>query len=347
MGGQAIVGGGERNAAVLEKPRSLQRTTGASAPVGIAVLIPCHNEAATIVSVVRDYRRILPGARIYVYDNNSSDDTAMAAALAGAIVRSVTLRGKGNVVRRMFADIDSDIYLMVDGDGTYDAGSATVLIKRLLDDGLDMVSAARVSCEPGAFRAGHRFGNRLLTALVRHAFGRQCRDMLTGYRAFSRRFVKSFPGHSAGFEIETELTVHVLQMRLPSDEVEAAYRARPTGSSSKLNTIRDGLRILGMIGLLVREERPLQFFGAVGALAGLLAAVLGAPVVVDYLHIGLVPRFPSLIVAMGAAMVALLSFACGLILDSVSRARLEQRWLAYLALPGPAEFTAEVSLLAQ
>jgi glycosyltransferase involved in cell wall biosynthesis len=299
------------------------------------VLVPCHNEVATICQVVADFARVLPGAEIWVFDNNSTDGTGEAAKGAGAQVRHAPLRGKGNVVRRMFADIEADIYLLVDGDGTYDAAVAPMMARRLLEEGLDMVSAARASSDVNAFRAGHRFGNSALTGIVQLVFGRQFKDMLTGYRAFSRRFVKSFPAHSHGFEIETELTVHTLQMRLPAVEVEAAYGARPDGSESKLSTIRDGIRILRMIGLMVREERPLQFFGAAGGLAALIAVLLAAPVALDYLRTGLVPRFPTLIVAVGLAVVALLSFACGLILDSVSRARLEQRRLAYLALPGP------------
>ena len=301
----------------------------------IAVLIPCHNEAATIGRVVADYARALPGAAIWVFDNNSTDDTAAVAAGAGALIRRVPLQGKGNVVRRMFADVEADIYLLVDGDDTYDAAAAPLLVQRLIEDDLDMVSAARVATHAEAFRAGHRFGNRALSGVVKLIFGRQFEDMLSGYRAFSRRFVKSFPAHSHAFEIETELTVHTLQMRLPSAEIEAPYGARPDGSESKLSTIRDGIRIARMIGLLVREERPLQFFSVAGIVALALAGLLALPVLMDYLRTGLVPRFPTLIVAASLFVVALLSFAGGLILDTVSRARLEQRRLAYLALPGP------------
>ena len=306
----------------------------------VAVLIPCHNEAATVGKVVADFALALPDAGIWVFDNASADDTAGAAEAAGALVRHAPLRGKGNVVRRMFADVEADVYVLVDGDDTYDADAAPMLVRRLIDEGLDMVSAARVSSHAEAFRAGHRIGNRALSGVVRLIFGRQFTDMLTGYRVFSRRFVKSFPAHSTGFEIETELTVHTLQMRLPSAEIETAYGARPDGSASKLDTVRDGLRILRMIGLLVREERPLQFFGVAGLAAAALAGLLAAPVVIHYLHTGLVPRFPSLIVAVGMALVALLCFACGLVLDTVSRARLEQRRLAYLALPGSAALAA-------
>jgi glycosyltransferase involved in cell wall biosynthesis len=306
----------------------------------IAVLAPCHNEAETIAQVVADFARALPGAAIWVFDNSSTDATAAKAEAAGALVRRAPLRGKGNVVRRMFSDIDADIYVLVDGDGTYDAAAAPAMVRRLVEEGLDMVCAARVSTDAEAFRAGHRFGNVALSGMVRMIFGRQFKDMLTGYRVFSRRFVKSFPAHSSGFEIETELTVHTLQMRLPAAEVEAAYGARPDGSESKLSTFRDGWRILRMISLMVREERPLQFFSAMGALAMVVAALLAAPVLSVYLRTGLVPRLPSLVVAVGLGLVALLSFAGGLILDAVSRGRLEQRRLAYLALPGPGAWGA-------
>lgn len=310
-------------------------TSGELRPPRIAVLVPCHNEAATVAQVVADFARALPGAEVWVFDNASTDDTAARAATAGAQVRQSPLKGKGNVVRRMFSDVEADVYLLVDGDGTYEAAAAPMLVRRLIDEGLDMVSAARVSTDAEAFRAGHRFGNRALSGAVRMVFGRQFKDMLSGYRAFSRRFVKSFPAHSRGFEIETELTVHTLQMRLPAAEVEAPYGARPEGSESKLSTFRDGWRILRMISLMVREERPMQFFGVAGLIAALLGALLAAPVLEGYFRTGLVPRLPTLVVATGLAVVALLSFACGLILDTVARARLEQRRLAYLALEGP------------
>ena len=301
----------------------------------IAVLVPCHNEEATVAQVTADFARALPGAAVWVFDNNSTDATAARAEAAGALVRHAPLKGKGNVVRRMFSDIDADVYVLVDGDGTYDAAAAPMMVRRLVDEGLDMVSAARRSTEAEAFRAGHRFGNRALSGVVQMVFGRQFEDMLSGYRAFSRRFVKSFPAHSSGFEIETELTVHTLQMRLPAIEIEAAYGARPEGSESKLSTFRDGLRILRMISLMVREERPIQFFGIAGLAAVALAALLAAPVLTVYLKTGLVPRLPTLVVAVGLVVTALLSFFCGLVLDSVSRLRLEQRRLAYLAWPGP------------
>jgi glycosyltransferase involved in cell wall biosynthesis len=310
-------------------------TREADAQPRIAVLVPCYNEAATVARVVSDFAHALPGASIWVFDNNSTDDTAVIAEVAGAMVRRTPLRGKGNVVRRMFSDVDADVYLLVDGDDTYDATAAPMMVRRLLEEGLDMVSAARVSSSADAYRAGHRFGNVALSGVVRMVFGRQFKDMLSGYRAFSRRFVKSFPAHSRGFEIETELTVHTLQMRLPAIEVEAPYGARPDGSESKLSTFRDGWRILRMISLMVREERPLQFFGIASLISVLTAALLTAPLVVDYLRTGQVPRQPTLIVAVGLAVVALLALVCGLILDTVARARLEQRRLAYLAIPGP------------
>jgi hypothetical protein len=241
----------------------------------------------------------------------------------------------------MFSDVEADVYLLVDGDDTYDATAAPMMVRRLLDEGLDMVSAARVSASADAYRTGHQFGNRALSGVVRMVFGRQFRDMLSGYRAFSRRFVKSFPAHSRGFEVETELTVHTLQMRLPAVELEAPYGARPDGSESKLSTFRDGWRILRMISLMVREERPLQFFGTASLISVLAAVLLTTPLVLDYLRTGLVPRQPTLIVAVGLAVVALLALVCGLILDTVARARLEQRRLAYLALPGPRAFIGE------
>lgn len=301
--------------------------------VRVAVLAPCYNEEATIAEVVSGFRAALPEATVYVYDNNSTDRTAEVARAAGAVVRRAPLRGKGNVVRRMFADVDADVYFLVDGDDTYDAGAARWMLDKLLDEGLDMVCGVRVTDEDAAYRAGHRTGNRVLNGLVHRIFGSDFADMLTGYRVMTRRFVKSFPAHSSGFETETELSVHALQMRLPVGEVETVYRARPEGSHSKLNTWGDGLRILGLIGLLVREERPLLFFSAIAGAFMLAALGLGAPVVLDYLRLEAVPRFPTLIVAVGMAMMSMLSFACGVILDSVSRARLEQRQLAYLAAP--------------
>ena len=321
----------------LEVERALDRVAQvAPAPVKaeVAVILPCFNEEAAIAGVVADFRAALPQAAVYVYDNNSTDRTRQVARRAGAIVRRAPLQGKGNVVRQMFADVEADIYVMVDGDGTYDAAAAPRLIAALLEDGADMVTGARVSQAEEAYRPGHVFGNRLLTGLVRHAFGCRVQDMLSGYRVFSRRFVKSFPAASARFEIEAELTVHALQMRLPTREIETAYGARPEGSASKLDTIRDGLRILRMIGLLLREERPLQFFGAGAVVSFALAALMGLPVIAEFWRTGLVLRFPTLIVAVGLAVTGLLSLACGMILDTVARMRLEQRRFAYLACSG-------------
>jgi len=298
----------------------------------VAVLIPCFNEELTIGQQVRDFRSVLPRADIYVYDNNSTDETAVRAAKAGAIVRSARLQGKGNTVRLMFADIDADAYVLVDGDGTYDPAAAPLLIHALVHNNLDMVSAARDARHDGAaYRPGHAFGNRLLTGLISMAFGRRFQDILSGYRVFSHRFVKSFPAASVGFEIETELTVHVLQMRLPAAEYSAFYRSRPEGSQSKLNTVRDGVRILRMIGLLLREERPMQVFGYLAAALFAFGAVLTAPILTTYMETGLVPRLPTLVVSIGMMITALISLACGLILDTVARLRLEQRRLAYLA----------------
>jgi glycosyltransferase involved in cell wall biosynthesis len=302
----------------------------------IAVLVPCYNEEAAIATVVRDFRATLPMAQIYVYDNNSSDRTAEVAAAAGAIVRRETLQGKGNVVRRMFADVEADVYVMVDGDDTYHAASAPALIGLLLADHLDMVNGARKTQIEAAYRRGHRFGNRLLTWLVSVIFGRRSEDMLSGYRVFSRRFVKSFPILSAGFEIETELTVHALEMRMPLAEVATPYKDRPAGSVSKLSTFRDGFRILGLIGKLVKEERPMQFFSIGAFLLATISIVVAWPVVVTYMETGLVPRLPTAVLATGLMILASLSLVCGLILETVTRARREMKRIAYLQYPAPA-----------
>lgn len=297
----------------------------------IAVLVPCRNEEAAIAGVVHDFRHYLPSATIYVYDNACTDETAQVARDAGARVYNERLVGKGNVVRRMFADIEADIYVIVDGDGTYDASSAPRLIRYLISERLDMVNCARVSSETGAYRPGHQFGNRLLTGLVARVFGNRLSDMLSGYRVMSRRFVKSFPALSTGFEIETELTVHALELRAPIGELTAPYVSRPRGSSSKLRTLRDGLRILGLIVHLIKEERPLQFFTAAFALLAATAVALGIPVVVQFLATGLVGRLPTAVLAMGIMIVAVLSLLCGLILDTVTRGRRELKRLLYLA----------------
>ena len=301
----------------------------------IAVLLPCFNEAAAIAQTVAGFRRALPDAVVYVYDNNSVDDTCAVAAAAGAVVRSERIQGKGAVVRRMFADIDADIYVMADGDATYDAASAPALVARLVDERLDMVVGSRTGNAALAYRPGHRFGNAALTGMLARLFGRSFTDILSGYRVFSRRFVKSFPVLSVGFEIETEISVHALELRMPVAEVETPYFARPDGSESKLSTYRDGWRIARTIVTLYRIERPWQFFG-LAALALLAAAVvLAVPLVATYLASGLVPRFPTAILATGLVILASLSFFAGLILDTVVRGRREVKRLAYLAYPAP------------
>jgi glycosyltransferase involved in cell wall biosynthesis len=303
----------------------------------IAVLVPCYNEEIAIAQVVSDFRAALPEATVYVYDNNSSDGTVAAAEAAGAAVRRETRQGKGNVVRRMFADVDADIYVLVDGDSTYDAPSARAMIARLIEDRLDMVVAKRVDQEQAAYRVGHRAGNRLLSGFVANVFGRSVSDMLSGYRVFSRRFVKSFPVLSDGFEIETELTVHALELGLPAAEVPTPYYARPVGSQSKLNTWADGLRILRTIVRLYRSERPLTFFSGIGASLAIMSVGFAVPVVLTFLREGVVPRLPTAILSTGLMLSALLAVACGLILDTVTRARREIKLLAYLGQrpPGP------------
>lgn len=308
----------------------------AGAEPSIAVIVPAYNEAVSIARVVQGFRAALPGAAIHVYDNNSTDGTVAAARAAGAVVRRETLQGKGHVVRRAFADVQADVYVLVDGDDTYDAAAAPAMVRELLEHGLDMVTGTRVTDAAGAYRRGHRAGNRLLTGLVRLVFGDRITDMLSGYRALSRRFVKSFPALSTGFETETELTVHALELRMPMGEVATRYRERAEGSQSKLRTLRDGARILRTIVVLVKEERPLAFFAAAGAALLALGVGLGIPVVLTFLETGLVPRLPTAVLAMGLILMACLSLACGLILDSVARGRKELKRLAYLAIPAPA-----------
>jgi glycosyltransferase involved in cell wall biosynthesis len=299
----------------------------------VAVLIPCYNEAVAIPQVVRDFRGVLPHARIYVYDNNSSDGTASVARQAGAIVRHEPWQGKGNVVRRMFSDVEADLYVLVDGDGTYHAASAPRLIEALLDQQLDMVVGARVEQEMAAYRPGHRLGNRLLTGLVAKVFGRNIRDMLSGYRVFSRRFVKSFPAMSSGFEIETELSVHALELRMKIAELDTPYGARPEGSHSKLSTVRDGWRILKLVSHLVKEERPADFFGMVSVALVLLSLALGVPLIMEFAQTGLVPRIPTAILATGIMVLAALMLSCGIILETVTTARREMKRLTYLQIP--------------
>lgn len=299
----------------------------------VAVLIPCRDEAAAIGAVVAGFRAALPGASIYVYDNNSRDGTLDVAVAAGATVRSEPQQGKGNVVRRMFADIEADAYLLVDGDDTYDPADAPGMVRRLLDERLDMVTGVRVTDAAAAYRAGHRLGNRLLTGVVALVFGNRVSDMLSGYRCFSRRFVKSFPGLAAGFETETEFTVHALELRLPVAEIRTAYRERPAGSESKLRTYRDGWRILRLILALVQREKPRLFFGVAAAVLLLLSGALFAPVLETYLRTGLVPRLPTFLASVALLVLSFLSLACGLILDTVTRGRIEAKRIAYLAIP--------------
>ena len=303
----------------------------ARAATRIAVLIPCFNEERTIARVVNDFRAALPDAEIYVYDNNSTDSSIDAARAAGAIVRRESRQGKGHVIRRMFGDVEADIYLLVDGDATYDATSAPAMIAALADGGNDMVVGARVMRDESAYRRGHQFGNRALTRFVATVFGAVLTDMLSGYRVFSRRFVKSFPVLSSGFEIETEMTIHAAELDMGMVEIETPYCARPEGSVSKLNTWRDGLRIILMILGLYRAERPMAFFGLVGAVLIAVLLLLGIPIVITYLQIGLVPRLPTAILATGLMILAFLSIASGFILETVTRGPREMKLLAYLA----------------
>jgi glycosyltransferase involved in cell wall biosynthesis len=301
----------------------------------VAVLIPCFNEEASIGRVVRNFREALPQATIYVYDNNSTDATVERAWVAGAIIGREPLQGKGNVVRRMFADIDADVFILVDGDDTYDACSAPLMLKDLVESSLDMVNAARTGQSTSAYRLGHRMGNILLTLMVASLFGNRIHDLLSGYRCFSRRFVKSFPAMTRGFEIETELTVHALELRMPVAEIATPYKERPTGSISKLSTLRDGFRILLTIVALVRDERPLMFFGFLFLLLATGSIVLAWPLAITYFKTGLVPRFPTAILVTGMMLLAFLSGTCGLILDTVTRGRLELKRFQYLAIPPP------------
>lgn len=299
------------------------------------MLLPCYNEEAAIQATVAGFRAALPGASIYVYDNNSKDRTRELALQAGAIVRTERQQGKGHVVRRMFADVDADVYVMADGDSTYDATSAPQMVDLLLAEQLDMVVGTRRHEAKDAYRGGHVLGNKLFTGLLAGLFGRSFTDIFSGYRVFSRRFVKSFPVLSSGFEIETEISVHALELSMPVGEVETAYAARPEGSQSKLSTYSDGLRILRTIIALYRVERPVLFFGVIGALLIAIAMALAVPLVITYVHTGLVPRQPTAILVTGITIVAVLCFFAGLILDTVTRGRSEIRRLAYLSLAAP------------
>jgi len=304
-----------------------------AAPLTIAVLVPCYNEARTIAGVVRSFRMSLPEARIYVYDNNSTDGAAEVARKAGAIVRRERRQGKGYVVRRMFADVEADIYVLVDGDDTYDAEAAPRLVGELLAGPFDQVNGVRIHKSAQAYRAGHVVGNRALSGLVSWIFGKYGRDMLSGYKALSRRFVKSFPAMSTRFEIETELLVHALDLDLPISEVETDYRERPEGSVSKLSTVKDGLRILWLILHLVRDLLPLQFFSCVGAAFVIASIASGIPVILEFFATGLVPRLPTAVLAVGLMLVGIIAVFTGLILDSVAKGRREIKLLAYLSEP--------------
>ena len=322
-------------AATARLPRAITEwpLEPACAEPHIAVLIPCCNEEATIAKVVADFHACLPRAVVYVYDNNSHDRTPMLARAAGAVVRKEPLQGKGHVVRRMFADVEADIYLLVDGDDTYDAAAAPQMLKLLRDDNLDMVTVARVTSQNTAYRPGHRIGNIVLSAMVRGVFGGRISDVLSGYRAFSRRFVKSFPALAGGFETETEFSVHALELEMPIAEIAAGYRERPAGSRSKLRTWSDGLRILRTILVLVKEGRPLLFFAATGTILLLAGLAIGGPVVAEFLRTGIVDRLPSAVLATGMVLLSSLTWVCGMVLDSVERGRKEMKRLAYLAIP--------------
>jgi glycosyltransferase involved in cell wall biosynthesis len=301
--------------------------------ISIAVLIPCKDESLTVAAVVQDFHRELPASTIYVYDNNSTDKTKLVAQEAGAIVRSEPFQGKGYAVYRMFADIEADIYVLVDGDSTYDAKSSTTLIEHLLVNHCDMVTGYRVHSAKEAYRFGHHTGNRLLTGIVRSIFGVKIEDMLSGYRVFSRRFVKSFPMDVSGFELETMLTVHACEMHMKTGELPTEYLERPIGSVSKLNTIADGWRILTVIGLLIKELRPLTFFSTLSVIFGAVSLAIGVPVILEFLETGLVDRFPTAILSASVAVLAFLSLISGIILSSVAISRKETKRLAYLSIP--------------
>jgi len=311
--------------------------------IRIAVLLPCYNEEAAIGQTVAAFRAALPHAVIYVYDNNSRDRTTEVAAAAGAIVRTERMQGKGHVVRRMFADVEADIYVMADGDATYDASAAPALVRKLIDEQLDMVVGARRSEIEEAYRRGHVLGNRLFTGILSFLFGRTFSDIFSGYRIFSRRFAKSFPALSRGFETETEISVHALELAMPVGEVVTAYGARPEGSESKLSTYRDGWRIAKTILHLFRIERPVLFYGGFGLFLAAAAIVMSIPLAITFIETGLVPRFPTAILATGLMIVAFMSFMCGLILDTVVRGRREVRRLHYLSLPGVAELSTRLA----
>lgn len=299
----------------------------------IAVTLPCYNEAASIADVIAGFRAALPTADIYVFDNNSTDGTADIAARAGATVRRETRQGKGHVVRRIFADVEADIYVMADGDGTYDASMAPALVELLQKNHVDMVIGTRADVTRDAGRGGHAFGNRMFNLLYNRIFGREFTDILSGYRVFTRRFAKSFPATSAGFEIETEMSVHASQLGIPTLERPTRYGVRPQDSPSKLRTFRDGFRILGMFALLMKETRPLAFFGLIGTALMLTALLLSAPLFLTYFQTGMVPRYPTAVLSTGIVIIGVISAVCGLILDSLARARIEAKRAVFLSYP--------------
>ena len=317
-------------------PADPQRILGCDWQPRIAVLIPCLNEEAAVGKVVADFHAGLPEAQIFVYDNGSTDNTVEVARRAGAIVRIERMRGKGNVVRRMFSDVEADVFVLVDGDDTYDARCAPELVGTLIRNSLDMVNGARQTSIQEAYRRGHRLGNRMLTGLVAAFFGNRLTDLLSGYRVFSRRFVKSFPALSTGFEIETELSVHALQLRMPVDEIVTEYGERPRSSASKLSTYKDGFCILRTILYLVKAEKPFAFFSVMAIVLASVSLGLGTPVVIEFMHTQLVPRLPTALLASAIAILSFLSFTCGLILETVSRGRVEVKRLAYLSIPAVA-----------
>lgn len=321
---------------VVSTPLTNRPEADLAAALKIAVTIPCYNEAATIAQVVADFRAALPTAEIYVYDNNSSDGTAAIAAKAGAIVRREMRQGKGHVVRRIFADVDADIYVMADGDATYDASMAPTLVELLQKNHVDMVVGTRANVTNDAGREGHAFGNRIFNGLYHRIFGRDFTDIFSGYRVFTRRFVKSFPAVSGGFEIETEMSVHASQLGIPCLERPTKYGVRPEDSESKLRTFRDGFRILGMFATLMKETRPAAFFGLIGAALMVLAVAISIPLTIEYAATGLVPRFPTAILATGMVIISVISAVCGLILDSLARARIEAKRAVFLAYPAHA-----------
>lgn len=296
----------------------------------IAILLPCHNEGKAISQVVKSFREVLPSARIVVIDNASNDDTAQQARLAGATVVSESLPGKGHAVRRGFSEIDADIYAMADGDGTYDATALPFLIKRLVDEHLDMVVGTRSEKEEAAYRSGHRMGNRLFNTVFAKLFGARFTDIFSGYRVFSRRFVKTFPAISTGFEIETEISVHAIMLRAPVAEVPTSYGARLEGTESKLRTYRDGARILSRIFLFTATHKPFVFYGLLAGLLSTVSVLLGLPLVFDYLETGFVDRLPTAILTVGIMLSAILSFVTGAILSNIGIGQWEVKRLAYL-----------------